>query len=330
METISVIVPVYNTEKYLDECVQSILNQTYSAIELILVDDGSTDGSGEICDCFAAKDRRVKVHHRENQGVSAARNFGTSVAVGQWVAFVDSDDTVHPQYLEVLLAGVQQTSCAVSICGYQTYAEGNEAPSVCVPEKLEFEKLSRHEVLSILNEWRSEQAVGMVTPWNKLYRRELLQIAKFPEGVRHEDEFFAHRLLNQCEKAAFLWLPLYNYRINEHGFMGNVDAQKTFAHLVLFDALMERIDFFQEHEPSLVTGAMHRLLRECNSFYDEYSQFDEPVYREKQRWLVQTYRKAYLKYFGRISMQERAKGALFAIFPEIYHKISLKRWNRQT
>lgn len=329
MEKISVIVPVYNTERYLEECVQSILSQTYSEIEVILVDDGSTDGSGVICDCFAAKDHRVKVYHRENRGVSAARNFGVDAAAGQWIAFVDADDTIHPQYLELLLAGVHQLNCVVSICGYQTFSGDMLVPEISVPDKLIFEQISRHDALALLNQWCSEQAMEMIIPWNKLYSRELFQTAKFPENVRHEDEFFAHRLLNQCNHVAKLRIPLYNYRIHGNSFMSGADGPKGFSHLVLLDALIERIAFYQQHEPSLVTGAVHHLLRECNSFYNEYSQFHEPIYREKQRWLVQTYRKVYLKYFGRISIQERAKGALFAFCPEVYHKISLQRWNQQ-
>lgn len=123
MERISVIVPVYNVEKYLDKCVQSILNQTYENIELVLIDDGSTDGSSKICDKYGKIDSRVKVIHKENGGLSSARNRGIDEAVGKFITFIDSDDYIHHQMLEILYEGIIKNKSDISICEYRRFDE---------------------------------------------------------------------------------------------------------------------------------------------------------------------------------------------------------------
>lgn len=321
MDTISVIVPVYNVEKYLPQCIESILNQTCRDFELLLINDGSTDGSLEICERYRAQDERIRVFTQENRGVSVARNRGIELSTGTYLCFVDADDLVHPRYLEILLDGIRTLNADLSLCAYRRFADDAELHFAEVHR--EYRELEREQALALLNEWRSEDALEMVIPWNKLYHRSVFAEIRFPEGVRHEDEFIAHRILNRCAKIAKNTSALYNYRENDQSYMS---SQMAFEHLVFFRALAERIAFYDAHAPALVNGAVHHMLRECNSFYDEYLKYDDAAHREKRKWLVGAYRREYRRYFRKIDRAERAKGAMFIVFPQLYHFIADRKW----
>ena len=203
---ISVIVPVYKVEKYLNECIDSILQQTFADFELILVDDGSPDNCPALCDAAAAKDSRVRVIHKPNGGVSTARNAGLDAAKGSWIAFVDSDDTVHPEYLARMAAAAAKTGADMVLCGCQdTDADGTPVPR---KEGLVFEEeLSHQEVMSrcILSAYQ--------VVWNKLYRRELFNGLRYPEGKAFEDTWFLPRLYCRVQKMAAAEQMLYYYRL---------------------------------------------------------------------------------------------------------------------
>lgn len=323
METISVIVPVYNAERYLEECVSSILAQTYSEIEVVLVDDGSTDRSPEICDIFGANDARVKVIHQENRGLSGARNRGIEECTGSFLTFVDADDLIDAHFLEILHRLLTEQKCEIAIGSFQLYYGGERNTLAEGSEQ----RYSRRDSLQMLNGWRDRKVTSFITAWGKLYRRELWNGIRFPLGVWHEDEFAAHHILNRVTAVIWTERELYYYRQHDSAFSSR--GMQNPAHDTLFRALEERCVCYQEWEPDLVDGAVHHLLRECNSFYDEYSRLNGPTSQEKRRWLVQVYRKSYFRFFRYISMQERAKGAVFAFFPRLYHFISLQKWNRQ-
>lgn len=203
---ISVIVPVYKVEKYLNECIGSILGQTFADFELILVDDGSPDSCPALCDAAEAKDPRVRVIHKPNGGVSTARNAGLDAARGRWIAFVDSDDTVHPEYLARMHEAALRTGADMVLCGCQdTDAAGMP---LAKKEGLVFaETLTRQEVLSrcILSAYQ--------VVWNKLYRREIFATLRYPEGKAFEDTWFLPKVYCAVEKAASVAEVLYYYRI---------------------------------------------------------------------------------------------------------------------
>lgn len=322
MEQITVIVPVYKVEQYLAQCVDSVLEQSWQNWECILVDDGSPDGCPEICDAYAAKDCRIRVIHKANGGLSDARNAGLDAAKGEYVTFLDSDDVLHPDFLKVLLEGIREQGADLSLCGYCRFS--GELPRESAEGQTRV--LTRSEALGMLNEWRSEEATEMVVACMKLYRKSLFENLRFRRGVLHEDEFITHQVLDRCGKVVCNSARLYYYRFNEQSIMGTVDQQKAFAHLIFLEALGERIDFFAQREPSLVCGAVHHLLRECNSFYDEYRTQPGQAYREKEAWLTALYRKYYCRYFGSLSNGERVKGALFGWCPKVYHAMAAKTW----
>lgn len=209
---ISVVVPVYKVEKYLDRCVASITAQTYKNLEIILVDDGSPDCCGQLCDRWAQEDPRVKVVHKQNGGLSSARNAGIAVATGAYVGFVDSDDYIHPQMYEKLYAALVETAADISICNYD-YVDGEtDKPDLKMREisPMKTEVLTRTQGYEKVS--RIVTGYGFyVTAWNKLYPRSIFDQLQFKEGFIHEDEFFVHHLFARCNRIATIADALYMY-----------------------------------------------------------------------------------------------------------------------
>lgn len=201
---ISVIVPVYNVEKYLQRCVDSILEQTFENIEILLVDDGSTDGSGAICDQYALKDSRIHVIHKKNGGLSDARNAGMDVSVGNYLSFVDSDDFIAPNMLQTLhdLAVKQQAD--ISICGMCECFENS------VPEQNPQIICQTYTGIEALRQAFIGNYFGM-SICTKMVRRDLCKDHRFIKGKTSEDVFFTPQLLLRAQRVAFTSEPLYNY-----------------------------------------------------------------------------------------------------------------------
>lgn len=242
---VSVIVPVYNVERYLPACVESILGQTHRNIEVILVDDGSSDGCGSLCDRYAARDRRVRVIHQANKGLSAARNAGFDAAEGEFVAFVDSDDAVSPLFVETLLGGVvaeipkSGSSSSVDIvqCGFCRERQELERPL----GEVAYERLTGLQASERL---QFDSTGGCTVVWNKLYRRELFENLRFPEGKRHEDEFVTYRALWMAGGVSVTDACLYYYRQRGDSITGKgFDAHSLDA----IEALEQRAAFYREH-----------------------------------------------------------------------------------
>lgn len=212
-ELISVIVPIYNTEKYLVECVESIRKQTYSNIEIILVDDGSTDASIEICDEFAEKDSRVRVFHKKNEGVAVARNFGIQQSNGQYVVIVDSDDIAVDRMIEVLYTQIKENDADIAVGNYYIYDEsdGNfyyyiTDDDYCV------EVLSSQELIDRqAGAWKWNSTAFMLTTF-KLYKKVLFNDVSFTHGRRFDDEASTHRLFLRSKKTVFVNDNVYLYR----------------------------------------------------------------------------------------------------------------------
>lgn len=271
MAKISVIVPVYKVEPFLQRCVDSILAQTYAEFELILVDDGSPDSCGDMCDCYADRDSRVHVIHQENGGLSAARNTGIDYAVtngSQWFAFVDSDDWVHPEYLQYLLEAAEAGNCRISACGfYRSAGEPIPVDEKVTPEALEAEDYYCGEI---------HEGITAVA-WNKLYHRSLFEDLRYPVGKLHEDEFTTYRAIFAAEKIGVTPVRLYAYFQNPNGIMNARWSPKRIHMLEAFD---QQIAFAQE------TGR-NRLLYKAleGSIYSTAAQLEQApkVFRKELR-----------------------------------------------
>ena len=211
---VSVIVPIYNTRPFLEECVRSILNQQFSEpFEVLLVDDGATDGCDVLCDELAAQDRRIRVFHQENQGLSGARNTGIDAARGRYYAFVDADDVVHPGYLQALYDACETHDAYMAICAVEDVNE--DGTSQDPPEYTLPAETGVFVGKDLLNRFYAPNGTYYTVAWNTLYRAEVWKLLPYPEGRLHEDDFVAHRLFWRCDKVVCLDAPLYNYRLRK-------------------------------------------------------------------------------------------------------------------
>ena len=198
-DLISVVVPIYKVEQYLEKCVNSILSQTYSNLEIILVDDGSPDNCPQICDNLVKQDKRIKVIHKPNGGLSDARNVGFESSTGKYVTFVDSDDYLNYNFIETLYNNLLNTNADMSIVGYQKVFEDstvNQAETF-QSEVLSFDNSNKFEQLC------AKHKLNFVIAWGKLYTRQLFNTIKFPVGKINEDEFVTHHVINTCQKICF-------------------------------------------------------------------------------------------------------------------------------
>ena len=205
-DLISVIIPVYRVEAYLNACVESVLAQTYPNFEIILVDDGSPDNCPRLCDEFAARDSRIRVIHKENGGLSSARNAGIDAARGGLLAFLDSDDLWTPVFLERLYGALTECNADFAVCLFRRFR--GEPPKE-LPETEKTVSLSRQEAFECLFDGRNE---NMVVAPNKLYRRKLFDAVRYPLGQIHEDEAVIHELIGNAKTAAWVEEGHYLYR----------------------------------------------------------------------------------------------------------------------
>ena len=236
---ISVIIPVFNVAPYLREALDSVIQQTYPQLEIIIVDDGSTDGSGEICDEYCS-DARVQVIHQENRGLSGARNAGLDRAAGEYIAFLDSDDAWHPNFIRKLLGAMENVD--IAICQYEVHRQKLETRGYIQPAaKKGF--YSRKEALCAL--------VGgtiNVSVWNKLYRKELWKETRFPEGHNYEDTVTTYRIFDLCGLIFFLDEPLYLHR-KRPGSITQTGSRKNIEDWNLACQHLEA--FVETHTPEL-------------------------------------------------------------------------------
>lgn len=208
---VSIIVPVYNVEQYIEKCVESILNQNYKNIEIILVDDGSMDLSGDICDAYETKDARVKVIHKSNGGLSSARNAGLKIASGEYISYVDSDDYVEETFIEELLDLCVDNNRAFSCIAFREFSE--ECGSVVHQNVQPIVYNEEEFIKKIVNEDGTNKITYCV--WSKLFRKDIIEGLTFPEGKTYEDILYTTKAVVNAGGCVFKDVALYNYRIRE-------------------------------------------------------------------------------------------------------------------
>lgn len=247
---VSVIVPVYNVQDYLAQCVRSLIVQTYRNLEILLVDDGSTDESGRLCDELTAGDERITVLHKPNGGLSDARNYGIERANGDYIAFVDSDDLVRPGYFERLLRPFGDDSdIDISICSYSLFWDGGEITDIS-SNLCDYEVISSNEALRRLCEPR--RSMQLEIAWSKLFKKSLLHDIRFPVGQVHEDTATTYKLYFSARNIAISDERLYLYRQRDNSITGAFRPSNT----DMIGNLMERDVFYRAHLPKDVAD-MH-------------------------------------------------------------------------
>ena len=267
-ETISVIVPIYNVERYIKNCVESLLKQTYRNLQIILVDDGSKDNSGKICDDFAKKDKRLEVIHKPNGGLADARNKGMKVAKGKYIAFLDGDDYIYPTFYEDLHNLLKYYNAEIAECDFFRIKENEIENSQDIifkynnNLKIENEICNGEEALKLLYGTRLHPYVKKVVVWNKLYRRELLKNIEFPVGKLHEDEYTTFKILNNCKKIVSTNKVLHGYIQTNNSIMRREIKQKRVEDNL--DAYIKCSVFFeQQKNKKIEMMCRRRYLENC-------------------------------------------------------------------
>lgn len=246
---ISVVIPVYNAEKYLRDCVASILAQSYGEFEVILVNDGSEDGSGALCDKLAGEDSRIRVLHKANGGAADARNRGAELAKGDYIAFVDADDYIAPDYLRFLVELMNRYATNVPICdAFWTesreadFSQGQSDTVICMDAK--------EAALSVINEY----GLKTLVPWGKLLPADIVRRYPFPKGRRAEDEATLYKILYAAGGCALSLCKLYGYYQNEAGLMHQVNDKHRADELI---TARERWQFFEDAGEKDIAATMY-------------------------------------------------------------------------
>lgn len=265
MPAISVIIPVYKVERYLDACVASVAAQTFSDLEILLVDDGSPDNCPALCDAWAQKDPRVRVIHRENGGLSAARNTGIDAATGQFLAFVDGDDLLEADTLRRVYAAQQKHDADLVLFNF-VYVNENDIP-LSTPDFTGF----HDEVVDAEGFWKryyatiGTQRAYYASACNRLYRRDLFRTLRFRPGKRFEDEFLLPQLLEECHRIVCMAYPGYRYVQREGSIMA---AGSSFNFLDRSEYQLERCDYFAAHgDFRRAEGILNETIRNLSEKY---------------------------------------------------------------
>ena len=313
-EKISVIVPIYKVEQYLTRCVDSILGQTYQNLEVILVDDGSPDRCGEICDEYQSKDSRVRVIHKENGGLSSARNAGLDIATGEYVGFIDSDDRIDPEMYETMVSRMQADHARIVCCGrYDVYGE-KTVVGLCPTESKVLDAAGYFSVLFAAKETD-------VSACDKLYQRELFENIRYPVGEINEDAAVICPLVHSAQTIAMLDRPMYYYYHRENSITTSFSEKQ----LIISKHAREMADFVKERYPALTREAesyynkrlitVLTLINTCTP--DVRKQF-AGVYRELLAELSK--RKQYFVDHDRVKYLMLKTGS-YRIFNKIYHVV---------
>lgn len=303
MPIVSVIVPIYNVEQYLSQCIVSLMIQTLEDIEIILVDDGATDRSSSICDEYALRDTRIKVIHKENGGLSDARNVGIGVAQGKYIAFLDSDDWVTPNFYEYLYELIERENADIVQCDYiEAYSEDIK---INFKEDIKEVIYTGVEALHLLY---SEEYAKTVVVWNKLYKKELFKDIRFPKGKVHEDEFTTYKLLHQATKVVNSNCPMVYYRQREGSIMAQGFNEKR---LHVLEAWKEKRDYFEKHNlKELAQRTECSLCGTLKSFYVQTQKTELVNKKEILNQLKKEMRQNYIRYIRNPFITNRGKISL--------------------
>lgn len=320
MELVTVIIPVYNVEAYLYKCIKSVQNQTYRHLEIILIDDGSTDQCPMICDEIALNDSRIRVFHKENGGLSCARNTGINHAQGKYIFFLDSDDYLEPETFEYLVKKIEETEADMAVCDW-TWADSNGTPIEWeCPKRFKEELISGEEFL-----YKSSIGIGWdnIIACNKLYKKELFDNLRFMEGKIHEDVFFFHEVCARCKSVVVTGRILYVH-IKRPKSITQTDI--TVKRLDALEGFMARAVFLVKYKDIKMREAFYHTMNMF--FYLAFQYTDSKGYSNKELNIIMKHQRkqvvfillTFLKDRSR-SMKEKISLCFFLFSPRIYGKL---------
>lgn len=311
---VSIIVPVYNREKYIARCIESIIAQTYKKIELILVDDGSADSSGMICQKYALRDNRIEYISKDNEGSGFARNTGIDRAEGDFIFFVDSDDFIREDCLEIMLGIALQYGADIVKCGYQ---KGNS--NYFIKTKTRQSVLEKNHI----DAFRSRDTE--ISVWGKLYAKKIFSNIRFPKETLFDDEFFTYKCIYSAERIVLLSHKLYYNYMSERSIMR--EKKKKMPLNIITKAYKERIEYFEGHnEKELVAISHKELAIRIMLLYSMANQYEDEFKNKVKAY--QDFKYHYQR-GGKTAagVKEKLSLALFYRMPDIMAKIirTLKR-----
>lgn len=303
---VTVVVPIYNVEAYLDECINSILEQSYSNLEIILVDDGSLDSSGEICDFYAAQDNRIRVIHKVNGGLSSARNSGIEIANGDFIAFVDSDDYIHPKMIEGMIDLACLYGVSIVCCDY-TSVEFTDNKSVV-------EVLDNRTAICRLFDDSGFKCFA----WNKIYRRDLFKDIRYPQGKLYEDIQTTYKLFKIVDKIIYTKDKLYYYRIRENSISRYKFSERDSDLLEAIHSVMNDSNLLRIANEDLKVGYMGYYLWYIKKGIAAGANITDSYYE-----LNRIVKENYLSLFTHknISLKKRIQLFLVGFCPKIYKQL---------
>ena len=300
---ISVIIPIYNVEKYLAECIESVINQTFSDLEIILVNDGSTDNCREICENYKRKDSRIKLIHKINGGISSARNAGIDIANGDYYTFIDSDDYIMPDMIEQLFYISKSTDADISIC---CIANNKDEFDKGINKDIEI--LTKEETLKCI---LTEKKI-LTSACGKLYKSELFNVVRYPDGKIYEDLGTTYKLVELSEKIAFVNVKKYYYRTNNESITKSSFSNRQMEYYIIAEELQK---FVKQKYPQYFKYAIYHSVRISISFMRKISEceFED---KETINFLISNIRTNILKYlFSEYSIFSKLYGVLICISP---------------
>lgn len=249
---ISIIVPIYNVEKYLDKCIDSIVNQTYKNLEIILVNDGSKDKSGDICNEWKSKDRRIKVIHKENTGAGDSRNIALDIAKGDYISFVDSDDYLSYDMYTVMMSFFDKDIDIVECDYISTIDENIQFQQITFKKKV---YSTQEALVENINDSIFKQVI-----WNKIYKKRVINKVRFPTDKKIDDEFFTYKVISNAKKLVHTNAKLYAYRIQNDSVMHSLNINNRFQGI---EAKLERQEFLKSNYPALQKEGALNLCFSC-------------------------------------------------------------------
>ena len=318
MPLVSIVVPVYNVEVFLANCVNSVLAQSENDWELLLVDDGSTDSSGALCDKFAASDSRIHVLHRENAGVGKARNAGLAAATGKYVTFLDSDDAYTPQHLELLLAAAEKSGAEITVSALRRITEDGE-----LRRAYRFEPAESFSPAEALKHFLCDSE-RVYSCWNKLIRRDFLGSTEFSSYVQGEDMLFCVALLCRCNRYTVVGEPTYLYTQRKAGATGTGFSTNR---LDLIRAWSDAYAPVTAVSPALGRTVAERIVNDTDKFYSLCASLPDGERKAARSFLLDARRRFFpLRFSGvRFPVRERLGYILFCLFPRLFYLSRSKR-----
>lgn len=309
-ELISIIVPAYNVEDLVEKCLYSICVQTYKKIEIIVVDDGSTDKTRQICEDYAAKDSRIIVVTQENGGLSAARNKGMQVAHGNYYMFVDSDDYINHNMVSVLYKNLREYEADISMCDFLKIYEGEDDSTALTLQDPVVDQIKSYESSQVMEMlWTVGQQT--VIAWNKLYKKSIFENLFYPVGLLHEDEHLIHYLLERCRRLVYDNRQLYYYLQRKEGSLTSVISWKNIHCSAL--AFIDRICFFEKKQDE---HHLYKSLERLTKYIVWKYKFLDKAEQKKE--LLSMFRK-YIFFYKKSEKACEKSYWLFYISPRLYY-----------